>query len=180
MTTDAAPGECFLALASQPRSQLVAAMRRGVRPDLAQLDGWEYRGLNTATWMRVAGADRFVKGFAGDHGYNRRVAKGPRGAAWLPAGAPDPKPFAPFGVAPVDPAARDNRYLNALLFDYSAHARNRFDPAGSIRDYAVALDDSHDLLLGHAFVAIGPARVHATFFVLERLRRAPPHAISVV
>jgi hypothetical protein len=178
MTTEAAPTDRFLELASQPKSRLVAVMRRGVRPDPAQLDGWEYRGLNTATWMRIAGADRFVKGFAGDLGYNRRVSRGPRSAAWLPASAPDPKPFAPFGVAAVDPATRDNRYLNALLFDYSAHARGRFDPARMIRDYAVALDDSHELLLGHAFVAIGPARMHATFFVLERLRRTPGHAVS--
>jgi hypothetical protein len=146
-------------------------MRQGGRPDPAALAGWEYLGINTARFMRLAGADRFVKGFqAAGYGYNRRVGRGPRTAPWLPAGGPEPDPFAFYRVSPVDPTERDNRYLTALLLDYSTYAANPLDPAGRIRDYVVALDDDHHRLLGHAFVALGRARVAATFFVIERFR----------
>lgn len=174
--TEEAPSSRFLHLAAAPKAELIAAMRRGGRPDPSALAGWEYRGLNTAWWIRLAGADRFVKGFGHDRGYNRRVRRGRRSDPWLPPNGDEPKPFAFFSVAAVDPESRDNRYLNALLFDYSTYATGPIDPAAAIRDYAVALDDSCDLVLGHAFAAIGSVRLHATFFILERLRPAPPDA----
>ena len=175
---DTGPSSKYLELAASTRADLVGVMRRGDRPDPGALEGWEYRGLNTARWARRAGADRFVKGFVGGRGYNRRIRRGSRTGPWLPSDQPEPEPFAFFSVEPVDPESRENRYLNALLFDYSAYASGPLDPAGGIRDYAVTLDDAHDLLLGHAFVALGRARLHATFFVLERLRRAPANAAS--
>lgn len=175
MTEEASSGR-FLDLARGSKAELVAAMRRGTRPEPAALAGWEYRGLNTATWIRVAGADRFTKGFAHDRGYNRRVGRGRPSDPWLPPHGDEPEPFAFFGIGRVDPESRDNRYLNALLFDYSTYATSPVDPAGPLRDYAVAIDDDCDLLLGHAFAAIGNARLHVTFFVLERLRPAPPEA----
>jgi hypothetical protein len=172
------PSGTFLALADLPTRDLVARMRRGRPPDRDNLAGWEYRGINTAGWARLAGVDRFVKGFEGDYGYNRRVQRGPRTEPWLREGLPDPDPFAFFGVGPVDPTTRDNRYLNALMLDYGRFARGPLDPAGSIRDYLVAIDDHRDLLIGHAFVAAGPFRVGATFFVLEPLRECPTPAPS--
>jgi hypothetical protein len=173
---EGAPSSRFLDLARGSKAELVAAMRRGIRPEPGALAGWEYRGLNTATWIRVAGADRFVKGFAHDRGYNRRVGRGQPSDPWLPQNGDEPEPFAFFGVDPVDPESRDNRYLNALLFDYSRYATGPVDPAAPLRDYAVAIDDSCDMLLGHAFAAIRNARLHVTFFVLERLRLAPSEA----
>ena len=167
------PTEAMLELADLPRAELARCMRRGRRPDPAALTGWEYVGLNTARWLRTAGADRFVKGFADGYGYNRRVRGGARTAPWLAAGAPEPEPYAFYRISPVDPTATDNRYLNALLLDYGPCATGRLDPAGILRDYLVAIDDSHDLLLGHAFSAAGRLRLPASFFVLERFRRAP-------
>ena len=169
----AVPSGAFLALADLPRRDLLARMRQGRRPDPDNLAGWEYRGINTAGWARWAGVDRFVKGFEGDYGYNRRVQRGPRTEPWLREGLPDPDPFAFFGVGPVDPTTRDNRYLDALMLDYGRFARSPLDPAGSIRDYLVATDDGQDQLIGHAFVAAGPFRVEATFFILEPLRQCP-------
>jgi len=167
------PSRRFLELATSPARDLQAEMRRGRAPDRAKLAGQELRGVNTAGGLRLAGADRFVKGFTGDGGYNRRVRRGPRTGRWLPADGPEPKPFAFFSVDAVDPEATDNRYLDALLLDYGPHARSALDPAGRLRDYLVALDADHTLLLGHAFVALGRRRIPATFFVLEPLRPAP-------
>ena len=142
-------------------------------PDPAALAGWEYVGLNTARWLRAAGADRFVKGFAGGHGYNRRVrrrrpdgavAGGRRAGARAVRLLPDLPGRSDGDRQPVPrrPPAR----LRPL-------ATGRLDPAGILRDYLVAIDDSHDLLLGHAFSAVGPLRLPASFFVLERFRRPP-------
>lgn len=173
MTATDGPSRTFLDLAASPASDLASHMRRGRKPLQARLEGFEYRGLNTAGSLRVAGTDRFVKGFVGDRGYNRRIRRGPRTGPWLPASGPEPAPFAFFAVDAVDPEATDNRYLNALLLDYAPFARGRLDPAGRLRDYLVTIGGDDDLLLGHAFVAVGRWRVAATFFVLERLRRAP-------
>ncbi|MGI8517853.1 MAG: hypothetical protein ACR2ME_05865 [Acidimicrobiia bacterium] len=171
--SEADPSGAFLALADLPRRDLVARMIRGRQPDRDILAGWEYRGINTAGWAHLAGVDRFVKGFEGDYGYNRRVQRGSRTEPWLREGLPDPNPFAFFGVGPVDPTTRDNRYLDALMLDYGRFARSPLDPAGRIRDYLVATDDGPDLLIGHAFFAAGRFRAEATFFVLEPLRQCP-------
>ena len=171
MSPDRGPSPGFLSLADEPAAALAARMRRGHPVSATALDGYEFRGLNTARRLELAGADRFVKGFMRGRGYNRRVRRGRRTDPWLPPGQPDPPPFAPFTVGPVDAASRDNRYLQALLLDYGALARGPLDPAGKIRDYLVGIDD--DLLLGHAFIALGPFRAPVTFSVLERLRPAP-------
>lgn len=173
MKREPAPSPRFLDLANRPNDELESVMLRGQMPDPSALSGLEYRGLNTASWLRIAGTDRFVKGFAGDHGYNRRIQRGSSAGPWLPESGVEPEPFAFFGVAGVDPESPDNRYLRALLLDYSKYSRSAFDPAQRLRDYLVAVDGDDTLLLGHAFVAFGRARVKATFFVLERLRARP-------
>ena len=174
MDDEPAPSAAFLDLAGAGTGRLRREMLGGRRPDRAQLAGFEFRGVNTATWIRAAGADRFVKGFTTDDGYNRRVPKGPLTDPWLPPFRPEPQPFAPFAVRDVDPEAVDNRYLESVLLDYGPHASGPLDPAGRLRDYLVTLNDDHSLLLGHAFLAFGPLRLPATFFILERLRPAPP------
>lgn len=163
----------FEELCTTSTSGLTAYMRRGVRPDQRALSGYEYRGRNTARWLMVAGADRFIKGFSGAYGYNRRIKRSAPDT-WLTPGAPEPEPFAFFAVQPVDAEARDNRYLNALLLDYGQHATKRVDPGRTLRDYLVAFDDSHEVLLGQAFIAVGKLRPSPTFFALQRLRRIPP------
>jgi len=173
MDDEPAPSVAFVALAGASNAELRDEMLRGHRPDRGRLAGFEYRGVNTAGWIRAAGADRFVKGFTPDRGYNRRVPRGPLTGPWLPPSKPEPQPFAPFAVTAVDPEAVDNRYLDALLLDYGPCAKGPLDPAGRLRDYLVAIEEDHSLLLGHAFFAFGRCRVPATFFVLERLRPAP-------
>ena len=149
--------------------ELEDGMRRGETPEPTALAAAEYRGANTAGWTVRLRMQQFVKGFelrpdGRVFGYNRRVAQDDRWAA------PGDR-FAFFEVRGVDPAARDNHYLNALLLDYGAGGNRWLDPSRPIRDYLVRVDPGSDeLLLGRAFLALGPFRPSPTFFVLERLR----------
>lgn len=158
----------FRRLATSPPADLDALMHRGQAPEPDRLAGAEYRGANTARWLARVGNREFVKGFEQQpdgkvRGYNRRVSQD---GQWASPGAP----FAYFAVRPVDPAARDNHYLNALLLDYRAGSDRGFDPARLIRDYLVCVQpESDDLLLGRAFLALGRFRPSPSYFVLERL-----------
>ena len=63
-------------------------------------------------------------------------------------------------------------YLHALLLDYGKGGNKPWDPMAAIRDYIVQVDpESPDLLLGKAYIALGPLRVHTNYFILERHRR---------
>jgi hypothetical protein len=161
--------ERYRELVQTPAAELEAGMRRGRTPDVDALAGREFRGANTAAWMRMARMQQFVKGFERRpdgtlFGYNRRVAQDGLHGQWASPG----RRFGFFAVRPVDAADRDNRYLQALLLDYGAGGNPWFDPSRPIRDYLVQVDD--DLLLGRAFLALGPLRPSAgTYFVLEPL-----------
>jgi hypothetical protein len=162
----------FRSLVGRPPAELDAVLRRGGTPDRERLAGAEYRGANTAGWTVRLRMQQFVKGFErrpdGELlGYNRRVAQDGLDGQWASPG----EPFAFFDVRVVDPAARDNHYLNALLLDYGAGGNPRLDPSRPIRDYLVRVEPGSDeLLVGRAFVALGPFRPSPTFFVLERIR----------
>ena len=65
--------------------------------------------------------------------------------------------------------ARDARYPNALLLDYSLGGNGLFGPP--LRDYVVQVyPDDPDLLLGKAYLALAGLRIPLSFFVLKRLR----------
>ena len=161
----------FRTLVGSPAAELDACMRRGETPDVGTLAGREFRGANTAGWAVRLRMRQFIKGFERRpdgrlFGYNRRVPQDGLEGAW----ASPSEPFAYFEVRTVDPAARDNHYLQALLLDYGAGGGGRLDPARGIRDYLVRVDlGSDDLLLGRAFLALGPLRPSPTYFVLEPL-----------
>jgi hypothetical protein len=128
-------------------------------------------------WAKPAGIQKFIKGFyKGDdgkvYGYNEPVVQNRLDQPWI-AKPSDvaPKRFGFFLVEPVDASSRDNEYLSSLLLDYGRGSNPRTDPSAALRDYLVRVHPgSDDLLLGTAFVAVGPLRlrVPASFFVLER------------
>lgn len=159
----------FRELVRASPAELAAGMRRGGTPDLDQLAGREFRGANTAAWLRRLRLQQFVKGFERRPdgtlaGYNRRVVQDGLDGQWASPG----RRFGYFAVRPVEPDARDNRYLQALLLDYGAGGNPWFDLSRTIRDFLVLVDG--DLLLGRAFLAVGPLRPSAgTYFVLEPL-----------
>jgi hypothetical protein len=167
-----------LELASRSRPRLETAFLRGHMPDLDALVGWEFRGINTPEWARLAGIKKFVKGFVKHEdghvtGYNCPVIQDGLARPWRTL--PDdnaPKRFGFYLVAPVDPTSRDNAYLHSALLDYGRGGNKPWDPTRGLRDYLVQVDPTNpDLFLGKAYYALGPLRVQSNFFILERHRR---------
>lgn len=170
------PSADYLALVGTPPKRLAAVMRRGDMPDVDALAGWEWRGTNMPATSRLLGLRRFIKGFVpaadgGLEGYNVSVRGADLSSPWSERRQRDGRrEWAPFTVAPVDPAALLNRYLHALLLDYGAAPTPERGVAGRLRDYLVrVVPGSDELLLGHAFMAVGRRSVPVGWFALERL-----------
>jgi hypothetical protein len=166
----------FRSLAARSGRELETILQRGRAPAIDALLGYEYRGFNHPRRSALLGIRSFLKGFfaAGDEafGFNARARQNGLDGEWL--AKPDdahPRPFAFFGVAAVRPGERDSAYPHAVLLDYAAGRNAVYDPARLVRDYLVRVEeDSDDLLLGKAYLAVGPARVRVGFFLLERHR----------
>jgi hypothetical protein len=168
----------YLRVGSLPHRELEAIMRRGEAPSVDALAGWEWRGMNTMPWAPLAGIKKFIKGFyktaAGwVYGYNEPTVQNRLDQPWIAKPNDlDPKRFGFFLVEPVDAASRDNRYLNSVLLDYGRGQNGLLDPTQTLRDYLVRVHPgSDDLLLGTAYVALGPVRrgvPGGSYFVLER------------
>jgi hypothetical protein len=170
------PSAEYLRLGALPSKELETLMLRGEAPDPERLAGWEFRGTNVAAFTKLLGIKKFIKGFyrssAGQLlGYNIPVVQDAVTEPWRYKHGESPRRFGFYRVDPVDPAARDNAYLNSLLLDYGRGGNHELDPTSTLRDYLVRVErGADDLLLGKAFVAVGPLRVPVGFFVLERLR----------
>ena len=166
-------------IARLPNRELETLLVRGDTPDVGSLLDWEYFGANTVWTAPLLGILRFLKGFgrrpdSGEaFGWNTPVERGGLDEPWRaqPSEAA-PKRFGWFSVGPVDATATDNKYLHAVLLDYGRGGNPRTDPSRLIRDYVVRVEPgSDDLLLGKAYFAVGPLRIPASYFVLERRRR---------
>ena len=171
------PSEAYLSMVATRARDLRGVMARGQQPDPANLVGWEFRGTNLPARTALFGLRRFIKGFRRDElerpiGYNKSVAGADLGTPWTPRAQRDGRlAFAYYTVAPVDPEALDNRHLRALLLDYGAVPEPERGIAGVLRDYLVRVEPGSDeLLLGHAFAAVGRSRLPIGWFVLERLQ----------
>ena len=169
----------YLEVGALPAAELEKILLRGEAPSIDAIVGWEWRGRNTQGWAKPAGIQKFIKGFfraeAGEvYGYNQPVVQNRLDQPWIAKPSDvNPKRFGYFVVEPVDPTAKDNAYLNAILLDYGRGKNPRLDATQTLRDYVVRVNPGSDeLLLGTAFVAVGPARVRvpASYFVLERHR----------
>ena len=180
MTTSPAPpaprpSRAFLRLARLRPRALEAILWRGEAPDTDALVRGEYRGLNLGAGARVLGLRKFIKGFvaapAGPiRGYNRRVRQNAPAAPWIarPPAGPAGR-YAWYAVRPPDPTSHDAAYLHALLLDYRAGSPGRPSVAGALRDYLVRVHPGRDdLLLGKAYLALGPWRLPIGYFLLER------------
>lgn len=175
-----APTSDYLALVRAPTSELAKVMERGETPDVAALVGREWRGTNMPASSGLLGLRRFIKGFemvdqdgagSGVGGYNVTVPGRDLATPWTDRQRRDGRrEWARFAVTPVDPATIDNRYLHALLIDYSAPAEPERGIPGQLRDYLVrVVPDSDDLLLGRAFLAVRSRRIPIGWFALEPL-----------
>ncbi|HBP21249.1 MAG TPA: hypothetical protein DEA08_26110 [Planctomycetes bacterium] len=169
--------EDYKRLGRMTQAQLEEVFLRGEMPDMQAMAGWEYRGLNVAFWASRSPIQKFVKGFYADGagqlwGYNEPVKQNKPEGEWIAKPSDhDPKRFGFYRVDKVDPTAKDNEYLHAVLLDYGKGKNFPLDPAARLRDYVVRVEHGSDeLLLGKAYLAIGPMRVPSNFFVLERHR----------
>jgi len=167
-------------LAGQPSAALERLLVGGETPSLTGITGQEYFGYNIAPATALLGIRKFIKAFfetptGATYGCNTPAAQNGLHGPWIakPSEAA-PRRYAFFSVTPVDPEARDNNYLHALLLDYGQGGNPFYDPSRRLRDYLVRITPgSDDLLLGKAYLALGPARVTAGFFVLQRYRPLP-------
>jgi len=173
------PSPRYLELERMPDKALERIFLRGVTPSWALLEGWVFRGTNTPAWTRLVGIKKFMKGFwrkGGEPcGYNIPVVQSGLTEPWEATPSNEaPKRFGFYAVEEVDPEARDNAYLHAMLLNYGHGGNFPLDPTGCLRDYLVQVDSSNpDLFLGKALLALGPLRVASNFFILERDRTGP-------
>jgi hypothetical protein len=171
------PADPFRRLTQASAAHLEQLMRASPAPPLQALVGLEWRGYNTSWQPRLLGIQKFIKGFflvdGQVEGYNIPVAQNGPDAPWLHLPTREnPRRYAFYCVTPVNRASRDNLYPEALLLDYGTSNRNADSPAIAkrLRDYLVQPDRANpDLLLGKAYMALGPLRLPSNFFILERL-----------
>lgn len=173
MTTDR-----FRELAQSSNARLEKIMRASKSPALESLVGFEWRGYNISWRTRLLGIQKFIKGFfqvGGQvEGYNIPIVQNGLDGPWLHQPTPEnPRRYAFYCVTQVNRASRDNLYPEAILLNYGASTRNGQSPpiVKLLRDYLVQPDSANpDLLLGKAYLALGPLRIPSNFFILERLR----------
>lgn len=168
-------GGPYETLARRSRAELDALFASSPAPSPRVLLDHDWRGWNTPRWTRLAGIQKFVKGFfevdGAIEGYNLRVRQSGLTDPWTTVPSPDAP--APFGFFTVTQPTRSE-----TLLDYGASRRNRWwrvDDVSMkvIRDYLVVPDAAHpDVLLGKALLQLGPFRVFSNYFVIEKLRPA--------
>lgn len=159
-------------------------LAQGVAPAFESLVGWEFAGLNTGIVPGLLGIRKFKKGFyegpalaSGPEpfvqGYNIPVRQSGLDAPHVAKPSDDrPKRFGFYRVHHVVPGARDSKYPNALLLDYGLANAGFLSLPRFLRDYLVQIyPDDDSLLLGVAYVALGPVRLRQDAFVLKRMNR---------
>jgi hypothetical protein len=174
------PTSYFQELAQSSSAALEQALRVGVLPEETSLAGWEWNGQNTGRIPRLLGIQKFIKGFfcetEGLEGYNVVAQQNGPENPWVekPA-APTKRRFGFYRVRPALEEPRDRRYPNALMLNYGASPRNpRASVTRVLRDYLVQPDpDNPEVLLGKAYLALGPLRLPSNYFVLARRSPAP-------
>jgi hypothetical protein len=188
----------FASLTAMTPKDLEAVLAGGVAPAFSSLVAHEFRGWNVFGDVlakgvgTVMGIQRFAKGFfarglAHDtdpatldalpfiEGYNVKIQRGTRDEPWTA----QPNDEAPtrhsfFRVLPKELGDnRKGRHPHALLLDYSlGDPRPGLLDGNGLRDFVVQVDpENPDLLLGKAYMEVGPITSVAGFFVAERLRK---------
>ena len=167
--------DAYLRLATASRAERREVFDGGEAPNAAALSGYEYRGVNTAWIAPLLGIRKFVKAFfdaeGRAYGCNSPVEQNGLREEWvLEPSEDEPRRF---GFYLLEPPAK-RRHPHALLLDYGRGGNGFFQPARFLRDYLVRVEPgSDDLLLGKAYLKLGPLHVPVSYFVLERRRPLP-------
>ncbi len=183
----------FQSLTSLGNDELDRVLEAGVPPAFSSIAGSEFRGWNVfGDFMgravgTVLGIQRFAKGFfardaGGDvdgleaiEGYNVKIQRGTKDEPWT--AIPDDARPTRFGFYKVWKAGlgdgRLGRHPNALLLDYSqGNPKPGLFEGGGLKDFVVQVSaDNPNLLLGKAYMMLGPVSTPPSFFVIERLRK---------
>ncbi|HEY1100660.1 MAG TPA: hypothetical protein VGF99_17095 [Myxococcota bacterium] len=194
----------FETLIAMSPAALEDVLNANKAPAFSSLVAHEFRGWNVfgdalAKGVgTVMGIQRFAKGFflrdapvggvddaaAIDaltfiEGYNVKIRRGTKDEPWT--AIPDdarPTRHSYYRVERAhEGAERKGRHPEALLLDYSQGIPKPglFEGSG-LRDFVVSVDGNPDLLLGKAYMTIGPVTSAVGFFVAERLRQVDPLA----
>ncbi len=164
-------------LAKLSVSELEQVFRAGTQPDREKLVGWEFRGFNKPLITKIAGFQKFKKGFYkkgdGYWGYNIPIVQGPLEREWTCRPSDDdPKRFGFYSVKLTQDLAQAKE-SDAILLDY-ADGKNGLFEGSFLRDYVKQVDaDNEDLLLGKAYSSVAGAQIMPTFFIIDRDREAP-------
>lgn len=164
-------------LARASRDEHDRVFRQGTPPAIDDIVGWEFEGLNCSLVPKIAGFEKFVKGFYRGaataervcEGFNAVVIQNGADGEWLGLPSDDePTRHGFYRVATFEPPGSPP----TLLLDYGAHPANpRLDVSRLLRDFLVKIEGSADHLLGRAHLALG-RWLFAGYFLLERRR---PH-----
>ncbi len=177
----------FLDFIARPTRDLEYFLVNGGTPSIQAISGSYYRGHNFAWIAGPLGIRTFIKDFyttESGETYGRSTVLKQNGIN--PFGELKPtgehvRRRIRYRVMPVNLATPDNRYPNALLLDYRAGGTGRSDPASGLRDYLVRLEPGNDdLLLGKAFIALGPLRIATGFFLIERIGPLDPDTLDEI
>lgn len=158
--------------------ELEEIFEKGITPDPEKLVGWEFKGYNVPFIARLLGVKKFKKGFykKGEEfwGYNIPVLQNSIDEPWISKTKDGvPKRYAFYSVREVKEGEKENREKGALILNYGDG--NNLPWEGSfLRDYLKQVDeDNDDLYIAKVYIAIGPARLMPSFFIMERDKKAP-------
>jgi len=179
----------FESLARSDLASLERVLAEGVAPSFSSIIGYEFRGWNVLTpiakpVMQVLGFQRFAKGFYADgvgdvdqrdriDGYNVKIRPGKLTDPWTAKPTDEnPTRHSFFHVWAPNKGPHGGRHPHALFLNYDLDENGLFDGRG-LRDYMVQPDrDNPDLVIGKAYMKLGPLTIVGGFFIAERLRRA--------
>jgi hypothetical protein len=171
----------FETLAAADREKLEEVVRTGVAPDYGELEGFVYCGWNQQRVARLTG-EKFRKVFrrreGRPFGYNEVVRQDRQGygGKWEPKlenGRPvEIGHFRVANVADEPPRRLYRPYRHGGLFDYNVAVNTgRNFPLRVIRDItALPNPGDHGLVLGKAYLQLGPFHVFYSYFVLGHRR----------
>jgi hypothetical protein len=153
----------------------------GTKPHFDDLVDWEFQGFNPYAHMKLLGIQRFIKGFfqrAGEaspdkveriYGYNLFCDTRAPDGVWQ--GMPNDDTPQRHGFYDVFHEGT-GKFPHSLMLNYNVPENHGFNPERVIRDYLVQVNPNDPgLLLGKAFLQLGPLRIHSNFFILRRFRR---------
>jgi len=172
--------EKALKLWGSKNSHLKSLMANSQKPDKASLEGLEFLGLNVGFLSGLIGRRKFIKTFyMKSYGYGRFFTGNnfivqqnkPTDEYVLIRKNDQPIPEGYFLVEYAGLNNRWHRFPQSALLNYGRADNAWYELPGLLRDYLVQpYPDNPNILLGMAYIALGPLTLPGGFFILERIK----------